>query len=104
MAGLAEVSVAPAEPLGYAAAKLAFEFYEVLAMLGTVLNGDVAAVGTDQLFSLESAAHVVGLVHGSDAVLSPSEVGILALEALEVGIDNACVLLWLAEVRRVLVL
>lgn len=104
VAGLAEVRVAPAEPLRDAAAELALEFYEVLAVLGAVLDRDVAAVGADQLLRLEGASHVVGLVHGCDAVLPASEVGILALEALEVGVDDAGVLLWLAEVRRVLVL
>ena len=53
VAWLAEVSIAPAEPLCYAAAKLALKFYEVLAVFGTILDGDVAAVGADQLLWFE---------------------------------------------------
>lgn len=53
VAGLAEVGVSPAEPLGYAAAELAFEFDEVFSVFGAVVNGYFAAVGADELLGIK---------------------------------------------------
>ena len=53
VAGVAEMSVAPAKPLSYAATKFAFEFDKVLTVLGTVLNRNVATTRTYQLLRLE---------------------------------------------------
>lgn len=47
MAWLAKMGVAPTEPLGYAAAELAFEFDEVLAVFWAILDGNVTTICTD---------------------------------------------------------
>lgn len=103
VAALAEVGVAPTEPLADAATKLALELDEVLSVLGTVLDGNVAAVGTDQFLCLEGPARVL-LVHGRHAVLASPEVRALALEAHEVRVYYHRVLHGLPEVRRLLLL
>ena len=87
----------PTEPLCYTTTEFAFELDEVFSVFRAVLHGYFAAVGADQFFGVEVAA-CLGLVHGSHAILSPSEVGFFTLVALEVGIDGHGVLLWLAVV------
>jgi hypothetical protein len=87
MAGVAEVSVAPTEPLRNAAAEFAFELDEVLAMFRAVLDWDVAATRTDQLLSLEGTSGIVSFVHSSHTVLPTSEVRLFALETHKVGVD-----------------
>jgi hypothetical protein len=99
VAGVAEVSIAPAKPLSYAAAELALELYEILAVFRTVLDWDVTASRTDQLFRFEGPTSCVRLVHGSNAILSASEVGRFAFEAHEIGIYDHGILLWLAKIR-----
>jgi hypothetical protein len=100
MTRLAEMGVAPAEPLSNTTAKLALEFDEIFAMLGTVLNWYFTAVGANELLCIEGASCVLRFVHGGYAVLPATKVRLLALEAHEVGIDDVGVLLGLAEVRR----
>lgn len=81
MAGLAEVSVAPAEPLGDGAAELALELDEVLPVLRTCLDAsahcDGGALAADELFFFEVL--IVDLC--CLAVFHAAEVGIGALEA-----------------------
>ncbi len=84
VARLAEVSVAPAEPLGDLAAELALEFDEISAVLLAVLLprrvARCGALATNQLFWLE----LLGLFLRSVAILHPTEVGAFALVALVV--------------------
>jgi hypothetical protein len=84
VARLAEVSVAPAEPLGNRAAELALELNEVGAVLLAVLDAgahaDRRALAAHQLLRLVDA-----LLRAVAAVLHAPEVGRLALEALVVG-------------------
>lgn len=47
VAGLAEMGVSPAEPLGNAAAELALEFDEIFAMLRAVIYRDFTAIWAD---------------------------------------------------------
>jgi hypothetical protein len=53
MARLAEVGIAPAEPLGDAAAELTFELDEIFSMFGAIFHWNFAAIGTDKLCSVE---------------------------------------------------
>lgn len=46
----------------------------------------------------------MGLVHCFGAVLSASEVWVLAFETLEIGVDGHCILVLLLKVRRFRVL
>jgi hypothetical protein len=103
MARLAEVSVAPTEPLRNTATELAFKLYKILAVLWTIFDWYFATAGTDKLLRVEGTACVLRLIHRSDTVLSSSEVGLFALEAHEICVDDISVLLGLAEVRRALV-
>ena len=86
MARLAEVGVAPAEPLRDRAAELAFELDEVGAVVLAVGDAEVAAEGlggalaADEFFWLE----LLGGLLRRDAVLHAAEVGHFALEALVV--------------------
>ena len=81
MAGLAEVSVAPAEPLGDGAAELALELDEVLPVLRTCLDAsahcDGGALAADELFFFEVLVVYLCCL----AVFHAAEVGIGALEA-----------------------
>lgn len=47
VAGLAEMGVSPAEPLGNAAAELALEFDEIFSMLRAVIYRDFTAIWAD---------------------------------------------------------
>lgn len=58
-----------------------------------------AAGRTDQLLGIELLP-CLGVVHGLGAALTASEVGLVALEALEVGVDCGGVLLFVLEVGR----
>jgi hypothetical protein len=98
MAGFTKMSIAPAEPLSNAAAEFAFELNEVFTVFCAVLNWYIAAFGTDELFSFEGTACVLGFVHGSHAVFPTPEVGSFAFEAQEVSVDYHRVLLGLPEV------
>lgn len=99
VARLAEVSVAPAKPLGDRTAKFTLELNKVFAVLETVLNRDFAAVRAHQLFCFERTL-VPGIVHGLCTVLPAPKVGVLAFEALEVGIDGHRVFIGLFKVGR----
>ena len=68
-------------------------------MLGTKIDGDLTTVGTYQLLGIELAG-IVALVHGISAVLPSPEIRLLALKALEVGIDGHRVDLGLLVVGR----
>jgi hypothetical protein len=103
VAGLAEVGVAPAEPLGDGAAELAFELDEVFSVLGAVVNGDLTAIGADELLGVERSSSL-RLVHGSHAIFPSSKIRFLAFEALEVCIYRRGVFFGFPEVRRVLIL
>ncbi len=53
VAGLAEMSVSPAEPLSNAAAKLAFELNEVFSMLRAIVYWYFAAIRANKLLGIE---------------------------------------------------
>ena len=53
VAWLAEVGVAPTEPLSNTATEFALEFNEIFAVLGTILNWNVTTSWTNQFFRLE---------------------------------------------------
>ena len=97
------MSVSPAEPLSYAAAKLAFELDKVFTVFGAILNGDITASWTDKFLRFKGSSSVVGLVHGCDTIFSASKVRFLAFETEEVGIDDHSILLWFSKVGRCLV-
>lgn len=99
VAGFAEVRVAPAEPLGDRTAVFALEFHKIVAVLGAVFNRHLTAVRTYQFGRIEPSG-IFRLVHGLSTVLSPSEVGVLALIAFEVGINSHGILVGLLEVGR----
>ena len=82
---LAEVCVAPAEPLRHRAAELTLEFNVVLAMFWAVLNWDLAAVGAHQLLLIELPRV---LLHCVLAGFSAPEVRLLAFEALVISKDS----------------
>ena len=100
MAGIAEVSVSPAEPLSYAATELAFELYKVFSVFGTILNRNITTTGTDQLFRFERPTSCIGFVHGSHTIFSASEVWFLTFKAHKVCIDDRCILFGLTKIRR----
>ena len=50
MAWLAKVGVAPTEPLSNTATKFALELDEIFAVFGTILNWNITASWTNQLF------------------------------------------------------
>ena len=85
MARLAEVSVAPAEPLGDRAAELAFELDEVCSVLFAVCVAETEfarrAFGAYQLLWLEI---LLGCL-SRNAILHAAEVGNVTLKALVVG-------------------
>jgi hypothetical protein len=93
VAGLAKMSVSPAEPLRDAAAKLAFIFYEVHPVLFAILHSSThglrSALSANQLFFFEIEVVLVGLV----AIFHSSEVGILALETHVIGQFGHCIIL-----------
>lgn len=102
MTRLTEMGVSPAEPLSNTTTKLTLEFDEIFAMLGAILNWYFAAIRTNEFLWVKRAPCVLRLVHSSNAVLPTTEVRIFTLETHEVGVDDICVLLWLAEIRRAL--
>lgn len=104
MTWLAKMCVSPAEPLSNTTAKLTLEFDEIFTMLGAILNWYFAAIWTNEFLRVKRASCVLSLVHGSNTVLSATEVRLFTLEAHEICVYNVSILFWLAEVRRVLVL
>jgi hypothetical protein len=100
MAGIAEVSVSPAEPLSYAATELALELYEVFSVFGTVLNRNVTTTGAYKFFRFERPTSCIGFVHGSHTIFSASKVWLLTLKAHKICIDDRCVLFGLTKIRR----
>lgn len=91
VAWLAKMSIAPTEPLSHITTELAFELDVFLTMLRAVLDGYLAAIGTDELLCVEVSTCLL-LVHCSHAVLSASEVRFLAFVALKVCINSHSVL------------
>jgi hypothetical protein len=85
VARLAEVRVAPAEPLRNTTAELALELNVISAMFLTILdtrtNTDSRALRAHKLLWLI----LLTLLLSAETVLHPSEIGNLALEALIVG-------------------
>lgn len=86
MTWLAEVSIAPAEPLGYAAAEFAFEFDIVQAMFFAVFNSTLdsvrGALSAHELLFLEFFL-ILFLVE--ETIFEPTKIRALALEAFVVG-------------------
>lgn len=68
-------------------------------MFWAVLDGDVAAVGTDQLFGFEGAG-VLGFVHCLSAVLSTTEIWVFTFEAFEVSVNGHRILVLLLKIWR----
>jgi hypothetical protein len=81
VAGLTEMSISPAEPLGYIAAELAFKLDEVSSMFRTVLDSATHAHGrafsANQLLFLK----VLIIVLGRFTIFHSSEVWLRAFEA-----------------------
>ena len=100
VAGVAEMGVAPAEPLSYAATKFAFELDKVFTVLGTVLNRNVTTTGAYKFFRFERPTSCIGFVHGSHTIFSASKVWLLTLKAHKICIDDRCVLFGLTKIRR----
>lgn len=90
VAGFAEVSVAPAEPLGDTAAEFTF-ILDVLGTMGFTVahtTTDVGrhAVGADELIRLEFLGSLLSL----NAIFHSSKVGFFAFKALVVGQFEHC--------------
>jgi len=82
MAGLAEMSISPAEPLCYVATELALELDKVCSVFLTnflaTTNADSGALTTHQLHLLE----IIVVILPGLTILHTSEVWFLTLEAL----------------------
>lgn len=82
VARLAEMGVAPAEPLGYGAAEFALKFDKFLTVLGTSLDATADCNGcaftAHELFFLE----ILVVVLGSIAIFHAAEVRVGTLEAI----------------------
>lgn len=82
MTPFTEMSISPAEPLGYVTAEFTFVFYEIGSVFGagfyTSTNGDGGALSADQFFFLECGVIVTSLI----ACFSTTIVRLIAFETL----------------------
>ena len=104
MTRLTEMSISPTKPLSNTTTELAFKFYKIFSMFWTILNWNITAARTYQLFWFKRTSSCICFIHCSHTIFSSSKIWLFALETHEICIDYHRIFLRFTIIRRVLIL